>query len=66
MTDQNPRTAPRLPVTSPKVSDQGGDDVDQASRDSFPASDPPSWNGVRLGAPCPPFDEARHADGAGS
>jgi hypothetical protein len=28
------------------------DDVDRASFDSFPASDPPSWNGVRLGSPC--------------
>ena len=27
------------------------DEVDRASFDSFPASDPPSWNGVRLGAP---------------
>jgi hypothetical protein len=28
-----------------------GDEVDRASLDSFPASDPPSWNGVRLGSP---------------
>jgi hypothetical protein len=27
------------------------DEVDRASIDSFPASDPPSWNGVRLGSP---------------
>ena len=44
--------------------EQGHDDVDQASCDSFPASDPPSWNGVRLGAPRTPFDVARRADRA--
>jgi len=32
------------------------DEVDRASFDSFPASDPPSWNGVRLGAPCDTCD----------
>ena len=27
------------------------DDVQDASNDSFPASDPPSWIGMRLGGP---------------
>lgn len=33
---------------------QRPDPVDDASMGSFPASDPPSWMGMRVGSPDPP------------
>ena len=50
------RITPTGEPASPRVGVDGRDDVDRASFDSFPASDPPSWNGVRLGSPSDALD----------
>jgi hypothetical protein len=50
--------AGRLGDPSTRSSREKGfrDDVDDASEDSFPASDPPPWSGMRLGGPPRRFD----------
>ena len=50
----------RDPTTTP-ISRDDLDEVAQAALDSFPASDPPGWPGLRLGPPaaqprCEPND----------
>jgi hypothetical protein len=56
------RIAPARAPASRQVRADDCDDVDRASFDSFPASDPPSWNGVRLGSPCYACDSIENAD----
>jgi hypothetical protein len=45
-------TSPAAREQSPRsVQELLRDDVFEASAESFPASDPPSWSGMRLGPP---------------
>jgi len=50
---------------SRQVRAEDRDVVDRASFDSFPASDPPSWNGVRLGSPRDACDSIENVKTAG-
>jgi len=56
------RIAPAGAPASRQVRAEDRDVVDRASLDSFPASDPPSWNGVRLGSPHDACDSIENAD----
>ena len=65
-TSFNPQEDQRIADARASASNQvGADEVDRASFDSFPASDPPSWNGVRLGSPADTCDSIENADEGG-